>query len=238
TGQMTYLVASLTPDSVRSYVIHSASFTQGTVSTIPFVGSIRPEGFLPPILLLVVIIATVVVVAVGGVPSILKLSFMVIRVSLGPIFLFGLSVLAMVAACASRAAATLSATSFSGTGSLPSGCVDLTSDEDPTDEDGDIRMGDSTCVLASLGGEIFSGRKKCQESNIGDSDNTGDGGKIVGGAIGACGGIGNSLSVASYACMTFIYGHHKKVRGLPRLKDPLVKPSEKLGEVFPSEAGK
>ncbi|GJU03027.1 hypothetical protein Tco_1113365 [Tanacetum coccineum] len=60
-----------------------ASFTQGTVSSIPFVGSISPEGFLPPILLLVVIIVTVVVtvvvvVVVGGVPSILKLSFMVI----------------------------------------------------------------------------------------------------------------------------------------------------------------
>ncbi|GJZ81410.1 hypothetical protein Tco_0646404 [Tanacetum coccineum] len=80
-------------------------------------------------------------------------------------------------------------TRFSGTGSLPSGCVDLTGDEDPTDEDGDIGMGDSTGVSASLGGEIFSGGKKCQESNIGDSDNTGDGGKIVGGAIGACGGI-------------------------------------------------
>ncbi|GJR10679.1 reverse transcriptase domain-containing protein [Tanacetum coccineum] len=65
--------------------------------------------------------------------------------------------------------------------------VDLTSDEDPTN--GDIGMGDSTGVSASLGGEIFSGGKKCQESNIGDSDNTRDGGKIVGGAIGACGGI-------------------------------------------------
>ncbi|GKB62435.1 hypothetical protein Tco_0918621 [Tanacetum coccineum] len=41
-----------------------ASFTQGTVSSIPIVGSISPEGFLPPILLLVVIIVTVVIVAV------------------------------------------------------------------------------------------------------------------------------------------------------------------------------
>nr|GEV31088.1 hypothetical protein [Tanacetum cinerariifolium] len=40
----------------------------------------------------------------------------------------------------------------------------------------------------SLDGEIFSGGKKCQESNIGDSDNTKDGGKIVDGAIGACSG--------------------------------------------------
>ncbi|GKE96294.1 hypothetical protein Tco_1581149, partial [Tanacetum coccineum] len=66
-----------------------------------------------------------------------------------------------------------------------------------TDEDGDIGMGDSTGVSTSLGGEILSGGKKCQESNIGDSDNTGDGGKIVGRAIRACGRIGNSLSVAS-----------------------------------------
>nr|GEV25686.1 hypothetical protein [Tanacetum cinerariifolium] len=66
---------------------------------------------------------------------------------------------------------------------------DLIGDVDPTDEDGDIEMGDSTGVSASLDGEIFSGGKKCRKSNIGDSDNTGDGGKIVDGAIGACGGI-------------------------------------------------
>nr|GEV02017.1 hypothetical protein [Tanacetum cinerariifolium] len=65
-----------------------------------------------------------------------------------------------------------------GSGSLPSGRVDLTSDEDPTEEDGDIGMGDSTGVSVSLGGGIS------QESKIGDSDNTGDGGIIVGGEIG------------------------------------------------------
>ncbi|GJS50508.1 hypothetical protein Tco_0623870 [Tanacetum coccineum] len=63
-------------------------------------------------------------------------------------------------------------------------------------------MGDSTGVSGSLGGEIFLGGKKCQESNISDSDNTRDRGKIISGAIGA---YGDSLSVASYACMTFIY---------------------------------
>nr|GEV35657.1 hypothetical protein [Tanacetum cinerariifolium] len=57
--------------------------------------------------------------------------------------------------------------------------LDLIGDVDPTDEDGDIGMGDSTGVSASLDGEIFSGGKKCQESNIGDSDNTGDRYKIV-----------------------------------------------------------
>ncbi|GJU49676.1 hypothetical protein Tco_1219231 [Tanacetum coccineum] len=42
-------------------------------------------------------------------------------------------------------------------------------------------MGDSTGVLVSLGGGISSGGKKYQESNIGGSDNTGDGGTTVGG---------------------------------------------------------
>nr|GEX05275.1 hypothetical protein [Tanacetum cinerariifolium] len=63
---------------------------------------------------------------------------------------------------------------------------DLISDVDPTDEDEDIGIGDSTGVSASLDGEIFLGGKKCQESNIRDSDNTRDRGRIVGGAIGAC----------------------------------------------------
>nr|GFC05030.1 reverse transcriptase domain-containing protein [Tanacetum cinerariifolium] len=52
--------------------------------------------------------------------------------------------------------------------------VDLTGDEDPTNEDGDTGMGDLTRFLVSLGGDIFSGEKKSQESNIGGSDNTGD----------------------------------------------------------------
>ncbi|GKB54471.1 hypothetical protein Tco_0905224 [Tanacetum coccineum] len=99
------------------------------------------------------------------------------------------------------------------------GVVDLTgdedpTDEDPTDEDRDIGMGDSTGVSASLDGEIFLGGKKCRESNIGDSDHTGDGGKIVGGAIGACG------------------------KRASKAKRSLVKSSEKLGEVFLGEAGK
>ncbi|GJS38778.1 hypothetical protein Tco_0563821 [Tanacetum coccineum] len=43
------------------------------------------------------------------------------------------------------------------------GCDTYQRDEDLTDEDGDIGMGDSTGVSASLGGEIFSGGKNCQE---------------------------------------------------------------------------
>ncbi|GKE99010.1 hypothetical protein Tco_0022361, partial [Tanacetum coccineum] len=57
-----------------------------------------------------------------------------------------------------------------------------------------------------LGGKISLGRKKSWESNINDSGNTRDGGKTVGGALGACGsGIGDSLLVALYVFMTFIY---------------------------------
>nr|GEU32329.1 hypothetical protein [Tanacetum cinerariifolium] len=96
------------------------------------------------------------------------------------------------------------------------GVVDLTGDEDPIDEDGDTGVGDSK-VSVSLG-EISSGGRKSRESNIGDSDNTRDEGKIVGGAIGACsGGIGERDSEA---------------------KRSLVKSSKKLEEVFPGEAGK
>nr|GEW53280.1 hypothetical protein [Tanacetum cinerariifolium] len=61
------------------------------------------------------------------------------------------------------------------------GVVDLTGDEDPTDEDGDIGTSDSMGVLAPLGGEISLGGRKSQESN---SNNTG--GITVGEAIGAC----------------------------------------------------
>ncbi|GJT65423.1 hypothetical protein Tco_1016903 [Tanacetum coccineum] len=75
---------------------------------------------------------------------------------------------------------------------LPS--VDLTGDEDPTNENGDIGMGDSIRVSVSLGGGISLGGKKYRESNIGDSGNTRDGGKTGGGSIGAYGGIGGSLA--------------------------------------------
>ncbi|GKB99722.1 hypothetical protein Tco_0985859, partial [Tanacetum coccineum] len=104
-GQMTYPVASLTPDSARSYVMQGAPFTQGTIPSIPIGGSISPEGFLSSILLLVVIIVTVLIIAVilvvvvimivgvvivvvfigivvvvGGVSSIFKHSFVIIGV--------------------------------------------------------------------------------------------------------------------------------------------------------------
>ncbi|GJU67456.1 hypothetical protein Tco_1253715 [Tanacetum coccineum] len=58
--------------------------------------------------------------------------------------------------------------------------ISLYYDEDPTDEDGDIGMGDSTGVSMYLGGEINLRGNKSRESNIGDSDNTGDGDTTVG----------------------------------------------------------
>nr|GFA87426.1 hypothetical protein [Tanacetum cinerariifolium] len=80
-------------------------------------GSIRPEGFRPSILLLTVIIVTIAIVVavvlvivdtiigivVVRVPSIIKLAFVITGVSLGPVFLLRLSVLAIVAAYASSA---------------------------------------------------------------------------------------------------------------------------------------
>nr|GEU93499.1 ribonuclease H-like domain-containing protein [Tanacetum cinerariifolium] len=64
------------------------------------------------------------------------------------------------------------------------------------DRYGNNGMSDSTGVSVSLG-EIFLKRNKSWESNIGDSDNTGDGGKIAGRAITTWGG-----EMVSYACMT------------------------------------
>ncbi|GJS20739.1 hypothetical protein Tco_0449371 [Tanacetum coccineum] len=63
-GQMTYLVASSTLDSARSYVMQGASFTQGTVSSIPIGGNISPGGFSPSILLVVILVTVVIVVVV------------------------------------------------------------------------------------------------------------------------------------------------------------------------------
>ncbi|GKC57711.1 hypothetical protein Tco_1085309, partial [Tanacetum coccineum] len=67
-GQMPHLVASITLNSARSYVMQSAFLTQRTISSILIVFSgsdnIRPEGFLSPILLWLVIIVAVVGIGV------------------------------------------------------------------------------------------------------------------------------------------------------------------------------
>ncbi|GJU45440.1 hypothetical protein Tco_1202706 [Tanacetum coccineum] len=85
-SQMAHLVASITLDSARSYVMQSAFLTQGTVSSIPIVfswgGSISPEGFLSSVLLWLVIIVAVVgvgvtIVVVVESSSVVKLSFVI-----------------------------------------------------------------------------------------------------------------------------------------------------------------
>ncbi|GJW36143.1 hypothetical protein Tco_0059063 [Tanacetum coccineum] len=71
-----------------------------------------------------------------------------------------------------------------------------------------------------------------------DGGNTGDGGKIVGGAIGACSsGIGYSLLVALYARMTFIYGSSWKGEMSSKAEQSIDESSEESEEVFPGEAG-
>nr|GEW40538.1 hypothetical protein [Tanacetum cinerariifolium] len=110
--------------------MQGAFLTQRTVFGIPTVlcwgGSIGPEGFRPSILLLtiniimvaivvvvvLVIVDTIIGIVVVRAPSIIKLAFVITGVSLGLVFLLRLSVLAMVDACASSTAVTLSATNF------------------------------------------------------------------------------------------------------------------------------
>nr|GEY44105.1 putative reverse transcriptase domain-containing protein [Tanacetum cinerariifolium] len=100
-------------------------------------------------------------------------------ISLGIVFLLGLSAFAMAAACASRAATTPS------------------------------------------------------ESNIGESENTGDGGKIAGRAITTWSG-----GMVSYACMTSIFESSCKGKKTSMSKRYLVKSFEESGEMLPGEAEK
>ncbi|GKA66412.1 hypothetical protein Tco_0766220, partial [Tanacetum coccineum] len=72
--------------------------------------------------------------------------------------------------------------------------------------------------------------KESQESNVSDSDNTGDGGKTAGRAIITWGG-----GMVSYVC---IYRSSCKCGKNSMSKRYLVKSSEELGEMFPGEAGK
>ncbi|GKG18600.1 hypothetical protein Tco_0372898, partial [Tanacetum coccineum] len=77
--------------------------------------------------------------------------------------------------------------------------------------------------------------KKSRGSNSGDDGNRG---KTVGGAIRArSSGIGDSLLVALYACMTFIYGSSWKGDMASEAKRSLDKSSKGSEEVFPGEAG-
>ncbi|GJU68816.1 hypothetical protein Tco_1255075 [Tanacetum coccineum] len=85
-GQMAHLVANITLNSARYYMMQSVFLTQGTVSSISIIfswgGSISPEGFLSSVLLWLVIIVAVVgvgvtVVVVVESSSVIKLSFVI-----------------------------------------------------------------------------------------------------------------------------------------------------------------
>nr|GFA36177.1 hypothetical protein [Tanacetum cinerariifolium] len=186
-------------------------------SNIPIGGSISPESFVSSTLLLVVIIVTVVIVVVILVVVVVIVGVVIVVAIIRVVVVGGVSPILRL--------------SFVIIGSSRTGL--LLSGHDPTDEDGDTGMDDSTGFLASLGGEISSGRKKSQESN---SDNTG--GTTVGEAIRACiGGIGNS-SVASYAYMSSIYESSCKGEKTTVAKRYLVKSFEESGEVFLGKARK
>nr|GEV80422.1 hypothetical protein [Tanacetum cinerariifolium] len=90
-------------------------------------------------------------------------------------------------------------------------------------------MDDSIGVLVSLG-EISLEGNKYWESNIGDSDNSGDGGKIVGRAITTWGG-----GMVSYACMTSIFKSSCKGEKTSMSKIYLVKLFEESGEMLPEK---
>ncbi|GJU89023.1 hypothetical protein Tco_1301446 [Tanacetum coccineum] len=150
-----------------------ASYTQGTIPSIPIGSSISPKGFLLLVLLLVVIIVTVVVVivilivVVDVVSLILKLSFEIIGISLVLVFLLGFS---MAAACASRAMLTSFWESFY--------------QHKTTDDKNDI-----TSFERVYGGNNSSRTKKYRGSNSSEGGNSEDRVKLVGGVIGSGDGI-------------------------------------------------
>ncbi|GJU03649.1 hypothetical protein Tco_1113987 [Tanacetum coccineum] len=198
--------------------------------------SISPDGFLPFTLLFLVIIVAVVivvtvimvVVVVGEGSSIIKLSFVIIG-SLHRI---------------------AGANEFTGQASSVRVQVEISlcvlvqflwENNDSVRSNQRMRP-TAPSVPLKLKGASYENSPQSQilkGSNSGDGGNTGDGGKTVGGAIGARGGgIGDSLLVALYACMTFIYGSSWKGEMASEAKRYLVKSSEGSKEVFPGEAGK
>nr|GEY90901.1 hypothetical protein [Tanacetum cinerariifolium] len=98
------------------------------------------------------------------------------------------------------------------------------------DRYGNSRMSDPIEVSLS---EISLEGNKSWESNIGDSDNTRDEGKIAGRAITTWGG-----GMISYACMTSIFESSCKGKKTSISKRYLVKLFEESGEMLPSEAEK
>nr|GEV28569.1 hypothetical protein [Tanacetum cinerariifolium] len=189
-GLMTQLVTSLTPDSANSCVMQGASCTQRKVSMVLFI--------LPSVLLLVVIVVPVVIVMVILVVVVVAIVGVVVGVVSSSVSSINKLLLVIIGSFSCYWSSTclgvpisivsichVSSLCFQSSSNaisnqLPNGSlIDLTGDEDPFDEDRGTGIGDSTGVLVSLG-EISLEGNKSWESNICDSDNTGDGGKIAG----------------------------------------------------------
>nr|GEY71528.1 hypothetical protein [Tanacetum cinerariifolium] len=185
-SQMAHFVASPTLDSANSCVMQGAFCTQRKVSCVHFVfrilfvlcrgGSMSPDSFLPSIRLLVVLFLSSSFCLCLGTILLYQEPF---KFRPGDLIGFFYSNSPFKPSNETNGSFRTIDVERLATHKLLSGggVVDLTDDEDPTNEDEDIGMGDSTGVLVSLGGGIS------WESKIGDSDNTRDGGIIVGGEI-------------------------------------------------------
>nr|GEU49727.1 hypothetical protein [Tanacetum cinerariifolium] len=183
----------------KLWILVGASCTQRKISVVSF-GSISYDSFLTSILLLVVIMVTVVVVVVtvilvivviaivgvvivvviirivvviDGVSSILKLLFVILgfEVVTFPSILLGNPPMKTSMSFSEFGTMFGHKTANSWNLLISSGTGLLHSSHDPTNEDGDAKMDDSTGFLAPLGGEIFSRGRKSWESY---SDNTGE----------------------------------------------------------------
>nr|GEU75471.1 hypothetical protein [Tanacetum cinerariifolium] len=171
----------------KLWILVGASCTQRKISVVSF-GSISYDSFLTSILLLVVIMVTVVVVVVTVILVIVVIAIVgvvivvvIIRIVVvidGWAYASHQDKASSVRALDDKLGYPLMIISKDEylTHSVPrelsgDGVIDLTGDEDPTNEDGDAKMDDSTGFLAPLGGEIFSRGRKSWESY---SDNTGE----------------------------------------------------------------
>ncbi|GKE47984.1 hypothetical protein Tco_1479242 [Tanacetum coccineum] len=85
--------------------------------------------------------------------------------------------------------------------------------------------------------EVFKVVKSSREeinirkSNIGDSDNTGDRGKIVGGAIRACGGIGTDITNNTRKRPKLDKHRHENGKECTRAEDLIAEVSSKKGKM-------
>nr|GEV33028.1 hypothetical protein [Tanacetum cinerariifolium] len=177
-GLMTHLVTSLTPDSANSYVMQGASCTQKKVSMVLF--------DLPSILMLVVIVVTVMIVVVISVVVVFAIVGVVVGVVGSSVSSINKLLLVIVGYngkfwnLRDRYENNGMSDPIRGLDTkIHQSVVDLTGDEVPSNEDRGTGMGDSIGVSVSLG-EISLEGNKSWESNISDSDNTRDGGKIAG----------------------------------------------------------